>query len=153
MKQQTLAMAADAQSGFEHHRKPTRRDEFLKTMDVLSEKYGKPLAQIAINWSTQKSFVSTALTGVRKVSEAQENCAAFEWSLSDEDIALLDAELTRLLDDQRCRRDGGRCEDDVRVRCLDVREHCLKIGLVRLELLLVDDGSAELLKCGLEEGA
>ena len=70
--------------------------EFLKTMDVLSEKYGKPLAQIAINWSTQKSFVSTALTGVRKVSEAQENCAAFEWSLSDEDIALLDAELTRL---------------------------------------------------------
>jgi len=35
MKQQTLAMAADAQSGFEQHRKPTRRDEFLKTMDAL----------------------------------------------------------------------------------------------------------------------
>ena len=33
MKQQTLAMAADAQLGFEQHRKPTRRDEFLKTMD------------------------------------------------------------------------------------------------------------------------
>lgn len=28
-------MAADAQSGFEQHRKPTRRDEFLKTMDEL----------------------------------------------------------------------------------------------------------------------
>lgn len=36
MKQQTLAMAADAQLGFEQHRKPTRRDEFLKTMDSLS---------------------------------------------------------------------------------------------------------------------
>ena len=35
MKQQTLAMAADAQLGFEQHRKPTRRDEFLKTMDAL----------------------------------------------------------------------------------------------------------------------
>ncbi len=35
MKQQTLAMAADAQLGFEQHRKPTRRDEFLKTMDSL----------------------------------------------------------------------------------------------------------------------
>ena len=35
MKQQTLAMAADAQSCFEQHRKPTRRDEFLKTMDAL----------------------------------------------------------------------------------------------------------------------
>jgi len=35
MKQQTLAMAADAQSVFEQYRKPTRRDEFLKTMDTL----------------------------------------------------------------------------------------------------------------------
>jgi len=32
MKQQTLAMANDAQSGSEQQRKPTRRDEFLKTM-------------------------------------------------------------------------------------------------------------------------
>ena len=70
--------------------------EFLKTMDVLSEKYGKPLAQIAINWSTQKSFVTTALTGVRRAPEAEENCSAFEWRLSDEDVALLDSELVRL---------------------------------------------------------
>ena len=34
MKQQTLAMAAD-QSGYEQYRKPTRRDEFLATMEVI----------------------------------------------------------------------------------------------------------------------
>jgi len=33
MKQQTLAMAAD--QGFEQYRKPTRRDEFLATMERL----------------------------------------------------------------------------------------------------------------------
>jgi IS5 family transposase len=33
MKQQTLAMAAD--QTFERYRKPTRRDEFLKTMEVI----------------------------------------------------------------------------------------------------------------------
>lgn len=33
MKQQTLAMAAD--QGFENYRKPTRRDEFLKTMEAI----------------------------------------------------------------------------------------------------------------------
>ncbi len=33
MKQQTLAMAAD--QNFEHYRKPTRRDEFLKTMEAI----------------------------------------------------------------------------------------------------------------------
>ncbi|MGH8858749.1 MAG: IS5/IS1182 family transposase, partial [Polaromonas sp.] len=32
MKQQTLAMAAD-QAGYEQHRRPTRRDEFLATMN------------------------------------------------------------------------------------------------------------------------
>jgi len=35
MKQQTLAMAADQGSGYEQYRKPTRRDEFLKTMETI----------------------------------------------------------------------------------------------------------------------
>jgi len=35
MKQQTLAMAADQSTGFEQFRKPTRRDEFLATMDKI----------------------------------------------------------------------------------------------------------------------
>ena len=34
MKQQTLAMAAD-QSGYEQYRKPTRRDEFLASMEAI----------------------------------------------------------------------------------------------------------------------
>ena len=35
MKQQTLAMAADQGAGYEHYRKPTRREEFLKTMNAI----------------------------------------------------------------------------------------------------------------------
>ena len=35
MKQQTLAVAADQGAGFERYRKPTRRDEFLKAMDMI----------------------------------------------------------------------------------------------------------------------
>jgi IS5 family transposase len=35
MKQQTLATAADHSAGFERYRKPTRRDEFLATMNVI----------------------------------------------------------------------------------------------------------------------
>jgi len=35
MKQQAQAMAADQGSEFEHYRKPTRRDEFLKTMNAI----------------------------------------------------------------------------------------------------------------------
>jgi IS5 family transposase len=35
MKQQTLAMAANQGAGYEHYRNPTRRDEFLKTMNAI----------------------------------------------------------------------------------------------------------------------
>jgi len=35
MKQQTLAMAADQGAGYEQYRKPTRRDDFLKTMNAI----------------------------------------------------------------------------------------------------------------------
>jgi transposase, IS5 family len=35
MKQQTLAMAANHETGFEQHRRPTRRDEFLDTMNRI----------------------------------------------------------------------------------------------------------------------
>ena len=35
MKQQTLAVAADQGAGYEQHRKPTRRDEFLATMNKI----------------------------------------------------------------------------------------------------------------------
>ena len=39
MGRQTLAMAADVESRFEHYRKPTRRDEFLKTMQAIESHY------------------------------------------------------------------------------------------------------------------
>src|SRR3954453_17685984 len=35
MKQQTLAMAADQSDTFERYRRPTRRDEFLVTMEQI----------------------------------------------------------------------------------------------------------------------
>lgn len=70
--------------------------ELLKVMDKISAETGKPLAQIAINWSTQKDYVGTALCGVRNVKEAAENCATFDWELSDEHMKLIDATLLNL---------------------------------------------------------
>ena len=70
----------------------------LEVMDGISAETGKPLAQIAINWSTQKDYVSTALCGVRNPAEAAENCAAFEWSLTDGQIKLLDDAIAKYLD-------------------------------------------------------
>ena len=59
---------------------------------------GKTTAQVAVNWQTQKPFVSTALTGVRNVAEADELCAAFDWQLTDEQIKVIDDAIDTYLD-------------------------------------------------------
>ena len=35
--------------------------ELLKVMDQIAESHKKPVAQVAVNWSTQKDYVGTAL--------------------------------------------------------------------------------------------
>ena len=70
--------------------------ELLKTLDKIAEAHNVPVAQVSINWSTQKSFVGTALTGVNTPAQADENCSAFEWQLNNEEIALIDSEIDRL---------------------------------------------------------
>lgn len=62
--------------------------ELLKTLDAIAADHNKPVAQ--------KSFVGTALTGVQTPEQAAENCATFDWSLTDEEIARIDAEIARL---------------------------------------------------------
>lgn len=70
--------------------------ELLKTLDAIAEEHNKPVAQVSINWSTQKSFVGTALTGVTNAEQADENCSAFEWELTEEEIKRIDDEMKRL---------------------------------------------------------
>ena len=70
--------------------------ELLSVLDEISAANGHPLAQIAINWSTQKEYVGTALCGVRNVKEAKENCATFDWSLTDDEMKKIDETLERL---------------------------------------------------------
>ncbi|WHH58105.1 aldo/keto reductase [Petroclostridium sp. X23] len=64
--------------------------ELLKTLDEIAEERNVPMAQIAVNWSIQKDYIDTALTGVRDAREAVENCAAASWELAAEEIAKID---------------------------------------------------------------
>lgn len=68
----------------------------LKVLDQVAEAHGKPVAQVAINWSTQKSFVSTAICGASKVRKAEQNCAAFQWVLGGEEMDAIDRALRTL---------------------------------------------------------
>ena len=63
--------------------------ELLKTLDVIAAAHNCPVAQVAVNWSTQNPLADICLMGVRNAREAVENCAAFDWMLSDEEIATI----------------------------------------------------------------
>ncbi|MDL2220539.1 aldo/keto reductase [Eubacteriales bacterium OttesenSCG-928-N14] len=65
--------------------------ELLRTLDAIAAERNVPVAQVAVNWSTQSPWVSTALMGVRNVHEANENCAGTEWMLSEEEYQRINA--------------------------------------------------------------
>ena len=92
--------AVDSRNRFyKHFHEPmfSKVQELLKVMDGISEKNGGvALSQIALNWSVQKEFVSTCIVGAQKRNQIEENTAAFNWELSAEDIATLDAAIAKL---------------------------------------------------------
>ncbi|MDD3243669.1 MAG: aldo/keto reductase [Eubacteriales bacterium] len=73
----------------------SRCQELLKVMDGIAAAHDRPVAQVAVNWSTQNPLVDTALMGVRNPREAKENCAATEWELSADEIAVLNAAIAK----------------------------------------------------------
>jgi len=79
---------------YKHFQEPTfsKVMEIVKVMDQLSAKHDNvPLAQIALNWCAQKEFVSTCIVGTQHRHKVIENAATFDWKLTDEDMAILDA--------------------------------------------------------------
>lgn len=74
---------------------PPVSDEFLYNvvdcLDEIAARTGKSVSQIAINWLLQQDTVSNVVIGARNEKQLVENIGAVGWSLSEEDLAALDA--------------------------------------------------------------
>jgi aryl-alcohol dehydrogenase-like predicted oxidoreductase len=83
---------------YDYFREPkfSKIQELLNVMDVIAEAHNVPVAQVALNWSTQKEFVATTLVGVRTPAHADENTAGFDWELTSEEMKTLDNKLDSL---------------------------------------------------------
>ena len=64
--------------------------KLLDVMDQIAEKRGVPVAQVALNWTAEKEFVSTCLVGAQTRDKIEQNTAAFNWQLDPEEIRVLD---------------------------------------------------------------
>ncbi len=76
-------------------------ESFPRNVDAVEElkgiaaRYDRSLPQLALRWATSHPAVSTALVGCRTVEELEDNVGAIGWSISDEDLAEIDAIFAR----------------------------------------------------------
>jgi aryl-alcohol dehydrogenase-like predicted oxidoreductase len=72
-------------------------DHFHRNLDAvedlkgLAAKYEKTLPQFALRWTLSNPEVGTALVGFRQPAEVTENLGALGWTISDVDMAAIDA--------------------------------------------------------------
>ena len=63
--------------------------EIVKTLEDLSKKYNKTVAQIALNWVIDHKYVTSAICGIIKKEELYDNLGAVGWRMEKEDFELL----------------------------------------------------------------
>jgi aryl-alcohol dehydrogenase-like predicted oxidoreductase len=77
-----------------HVAPPVDEDRLYRVIDVLDDianETGKSIPQIAINWLLQRPTVSTVLIGARNEEQLRQNLGALGWSLSEAQVARLEA--------------------------------------------------------------
>jgi aryl-alcohol dehydrogenase-like predicted oxidoreductase len=73
---------------------PQMSDDYLyRVVDALDEvaaQTGKSVSQIALNWLLQRPTVASVIVGARDEEQLRQNLGAIGWTLTKEQIALLD---------------------------------------------------------------
>ena len=62
----------------------------VDALDAIAAETGKTVAQIALNWLTQKPTISSVIVGARNEEQLRQNLDAVGWSLAPDHIAALD---------------------------------------------------------------
>lgn len=73
------------------HFEEERLFRIVEALDLVAKDTGKTIPQIALNWLLQRSTVSNVIVGARNERQLIENIGAIGWSLSNDQLAKLDA--------------------------------------------------------------
>ncbi len=69
--------------------------ELVEGLRPIAARNGRPLSQLAIAWVLRRPEVTSAIVGARRPSQIEETVGAATWTLSEEDIAEIDALLAK----------------------------------------------------------
>jgi aryl-alcohol dehydrogenase-like predicted oxidoreductase len=76
----------------------TKRLALVQQLKAIAQKYGKTLAQVAINWNLCQPGVTTALVGVKKPEQVRENAGGAGWRLDQSDLETIEQLVAGLTD-------------------------------------------------------
>lgn len=63
----------------------------VDAIDVVAKQTGKSVPQVALNWLLQRPTVSSVILGARNPEQLKQNLEAAGWSLTPEQVAIIDA--------------------------------------------------------------
>jgi aryl-alcohol dehydrogenase-like predicted oxidoreductase len=72
-----------------------RNLQVVEELKALAAEYQKTLPQFALRWTLSNPVVSVALVGCRQPAEVEENLGALGWTISEADMAAIDAIFAR----------------------------------------------------------
>lgn len=84
----------DTRLSYNYFKEPefSKIQQLLVTLDEIAAERNVPLAEVAINWTRQRSYVTTVILGTSSEKHALNNCKALRWQLSeDENRRIADA--------------------------------------------------------------
>jgi aryl-alcohol dehydrogenase-like predicted oxidoreductase len=98
---QPLPKVSRLQSELVAGRGPQVPEEYLyavvDALDQVAGEAGKTVAQVALNWLLARPSIATVIIGARNEEQLRQNLGAVGWTLSNEQIARLDAASARPL--------------------------------------------------------
>lgn len=88
----------DSRAGLPWYKKENIRkvNGFLDKLKPLAESKGATLSQLVLRWTIQQPGITCALAGARDPDQVVENAGALRFSLSDEEIGMINGEIEKL---------------------------------------------------------
>ncbi len=65
--------------------------QVVDALDAVAQDVGKTVPQVALNWLLRRPTVANVIVGARTEEQLRQNLGAVGWSLTDEQVARLDA--------------------------------------------------------------
>ncbi|MFI4983288.1 MAG: aldo/keto reductase, partial [Nevskiales bacterium] len=67
----------------------------IKAVEEVAEAHGASLSQVTLNWVARRAGVASIIIGARTTEQLADNLGAVGWSLTDDEMAKLDAASAR----------------------------------------------------------